>query len=110
LMRRHAGMLDRFPPYVQCERDARARAATLARRQHDGNVDRGLARAMRLHTPEDWRAPHPALEARAEDAYTGNADAHHGTPPKIRLQLLPPNPKELLSTRRTGRSCECSTM
>ena len=46
------------------------------------------------HSPRRW----PPFQPGAENADALDEDAHHRVRPKIRLQLLPPKPNELLST------------
>ena len=46
------------------------------------------------HSPRRW----PPFQPGTHNADTLDEDAHHRFRPKIRLQLLPPKPNELLST------------
>src|SRR4029078_1887608 len=79
------------------------RAATpfVGRQQPRVRVRQGVE-IERPHAPQHLAALDPPLKAAAQKADADNTDPHHNTP-RTRLQLLPPKPKILLSTRRTGR-------
>src|SRR3569623_867190 len=90
------------------ERQLHVRAATpaLSRRQHRRSRQRGCLIAIRLFAGENGARFGPAVQTRADqsDAVDVCVQSRHVqlARAKIRLQLVPPKPKELLSARLTA--------
>src|SRR3989442_827466 len=76
-------------------------AAALARRQKIAGADDGGSRAEGSLAREDAASRLPAPQTRTEQAHAFDKDPHHWATPRTRLQLLPPNPNELVRTRVT---------
>ena len=96
-----AGVLKRFLPDGERKLDRYGGAAPLGSRQQIACTDERGGRTKGLLAREDAASRLPALQARAEQTYTFDKDPRHWATPRTRLQLLPPNPNELLRTRVT---------
>ena len=104
------GMSGGFKANSQCGFDDAAGAAPLGWRQNGRHGQDGWCCRVGLFATQNGLCAGPVRQAGGEktDAFDpGGQRLVHGVTPRMRLQLLPPKPKELLRVRRklAGRGC-----
>jgi hypothetical protein len=100
--RRYSAGLKRFLRDRYGETSRFAASPPFGRGQNVGNRFLGRPRMIGFESCEDCARGGPPVQSRSEDPDRVNIENHYVTFPKIRLQLFPPNPNELLITRVSG--------
>src|SRR5207302_7128121 len=96
-----AGIPKRLLPHGERELHRNGGAAPLGGRQQFARGDDRGSRAERLLSRENAAGGLPALQPGTEQAHAFYEGSHHSATPRMRLQLLPPKPNELLRAQPT---------
>src|SRR5882672_8090932 len=96
-----AGILKRLLPYGERKLDRNGGTTPLGGGEQLACWNDRRSRAERLLARENTARRLPALQAWPEQAYAFDEGPHQPATPRTRLQLLPPNPNELVRARVT---------
>src|SRR5882724_8288598 len=96
-----AGVLKRFVPHGEGELDRNGGTTPLGGGEQLACRNDGGSRAERLLARENTARRLPALQTGPEQAHAFDEGPHQPATARTRLELLPPNPNELVRARVT---------